>query len=65
VNGREFTADDVVYHYHRLYGLGSGFTKPAPYHATVTAYHSLISVTAIDKYTVEFKWKTPNREFII
>ena len=24
VNGREFTADDVAYHYHRLFGLGSG-----------------------------------------
>ena len=27
VNGREFIADDVVYHFHRLYGLGSGFTN--------------------------------------
>ena len=64
VNGREFTADDIAYHYHRLYGLGSGFTKPAPYHTTVTAYKDLISVTAADKYTVVFKWKTPNPEFI-
>ena len=64
VNGREFTADDVVYHYHRLYGLGSGFSKPAPYHSTVTAYKDLISVTAADKYTIVFKWKTPNPEFI-
>jgi ABC-type transport system substrate-binding protein len=31
VNGREFTADDVAYHYNRLYGLGGGFTKPSPY----------------------------------
>jgi ABC-type transport system substrate-binding protein len=31
VNGREFTADDAVYHYHRLYGGGDGFTKPSPY----------------------------------
>ena len=30
VNGREFTADDVAYHYDRLYGLGHGFTKPGP-----------------------------------
>jgi peptide/nickel transport system substrate-binding protein len=65
VNGREFTADDVVYHYHRLYGLGSGFTKPAQYHSTVTAYRSLLSVTAVDRYTVVFKWKTPNPEFIM
>ncbi len=65
VNGREFTADDVVYHFHRLYGLGSGFTKPAPFHAKVTMFKELISVTAADKYTVIFKWKTHNQEFII
>jgi peptide/nickel transport system substrate-binding protein len=64
VNGREFTAKDVEYHYHRLYGLGSGFVKPAPYHGTVNAYKELISVTATDKYTVILKWKTPNPEFI-
>jgi peptide/nickel transport system substrate-binding protein len=64
VNGREFTADDVVYHFHRLYGLGSGFTKPAPFHANVTMFKELISVTAADKYTVVFKWKTSNPEFI-
>ena len=64
-NGREFTADDVAYHYHRLYGLGSGFTQPSPYHASVSAFKNLISVTAIDKYTVVFKWQTPNPEFIL
>jgi peptide/nickel transport system substrate-binding protein len=65
VNGREFTADDVAYHYHRLFGLGSGFTKPGLYHAkVVTAYRDLISVTAIDRYTVVFRWKTPGLEFM-
>ena len=64
VSGREFTAYDVEYHYHRLYGLGSGFTKPAPYHGNVSAYKDLISVKATDKYTVVLKWKTPNPEFI-
>ena len=62
VNGREFTADDIAYHYHRLYGLGHGFTKRGPgahYHFT-----TLKSVTAIDKYTVVFKWKEPNPEII-
>ena len=29
-NGREFVADDVVFHYHRFYGMGGGFTKPSP-----------------------------------
>ena len=63
VNGREFTADDVAYHYHRLFGLGSGFTQPSPYHANVvTAYRDLISVTATDRYTVVFRWKTPYLE---
>ena len=64
VNGREFTADDIAYHFHRLYGLGSGFTKPAPFHAKITMFRELISITAVDKYTVIFKWKTPNQEFI-
>ena len=64
VNGREFTADDVVYHYHRLFGLGSGLV-PSPWHATVPAYKNLISVTATDKYTVIFKWETPNPEHIM
>ncbi len=65
VNGREFTADDVAFHYHRLLGLGSGFTKPAPYHATVASFRELISVTAVDRYTVVFKWKIPNPAFIL
>jgi len=64
VNGREFNADDVIYHYHRLYGLGSSFHTPAPYHATVVPFHSLTSVSSLDKYTVEFKWKTGNPELI-
>jgi ABC-type transport system substrate-binding protein len=65
VNGREFTAADVAYHYHRLLGLGSGFTQPATAHANVvTAYKDLILVSAANKYTVIFKWKTPAREFM-
>ena len=32
-NGREFIADDVVFHYNRLFGLGGGLTKPSPFHA--------------------------------
>jgi len=64
VNGREFTADDVAYHYHRLFGLGSSLA-PSPYHANVvTAYRDMISVTAADKYTVVFKWRTPGIEFM-
>jgi len=62
-NGREFTADDVVYNTHRMYGGGDGFTKPSPY-LTTSQWQDLISVTATDKYTVVFKWKTPNPEII-
>jgi peptide/nickel transport system substrate-binding protein len=61
--GREFIADDVVFHYNRLCGLGGGYTKtaspPAP------GLHDLVSVTATDKYTVVFKFKTPNTELIM
>jgi len=28
-DNREFIADDVAFHYQRLYGLGSGFTEPS------------------------------------
>jgi peptide/nickel transport system substrate-binding protein len=64
VNGREFTADDVVYHYQRLFGLGSG-PKPSPWHATVQAYTNLISVTAADRYTAVFKWKIANPDLVM
>jgi peptide/nickel transport system substrate-binding protein len=64
-NGREFTADDVAFHFHRLYGLGSGYTQPSPARAAVEAMKELVSVTATDKYTVVFKWKTSNQSLII
>ena len=64
-NGREFTANDIVFNYNRMLGTGNGFTKPVPSEIGVAAWQQLISVTASDKYTVAFKWKTPNAEFII
>jgi len=63
-NGREFIADDVVFHFNRLCGLGGGFTKPDPFPAAIIAFKDLISVTAIDKYTVVFKWNIANPWFI-
>jgi len=63
-NGREFIADDVVFHYDRMLNLGSGM-KPSAYYMSTPAYLDIISVTATDKYTVVFKWKTPNPEFIL
>ncbi len=64
-NGREFTSDDVSFHWDRMLGLGHGFTKPVPFFGTVAAWQQLTSVIANDKYTVTFNWKTPNPEFIL
>jgi peptide/nickel transport system substrate-binding protein len=63
VNGREFTADDVVYHYNRELGLGSGFTTKSPYR-THEQYTPIVSVTANDKYTVTFKYKSPSIDML-
>jgi peptide/nickel transport system substrate-binding protein len=64
-NGREFIADDVIFHFNRLCGLGGGFTRPTPDSATFLMFKNLISLTATDKYTVVFRWKIPNPEFIM
>ena len=63
-NGREFVADDIVFHFNRMLGLGSGFSKPAPYWGTVAWTKSITSVTATDKYTVVINWSTLNPEFV-
>jgi peptide/nickel transport system substrate-binding protein len=57
VNGREFTSDDVIYHFDRLMGTGSGFTTPNPQFASWVA--AVSKATAIDKYTVMIKFKAP------
>jgi peptide/nickel transport system substrate-binding protein len=63
-NGRELVASDIAYHYNRLQDPTTGaYTKGGPFGAT-SQLLSLISVTATDKYTVAFKWKTGNPEFI-
>ena len=64
-NGREFNSDDVVFHFNRMFGLGGGFTKSCSLPTMVNAFQDLISVTAADKYTVVFKFKTSNPEFIM
>jgi peptide/nickel transport system substrate-binding protein len=61
VNGRELTAYDVEYSWHRLLGKGSGFTEGSPYQ-NVTNYALVESITATDKYTVVFKIKEPSME---
>ena len=57
MNGRELTADDIVFNYHRYYGLGSGFTEPSPNSYWDTSI--VESVTATDKWTVVMKLKEP------
>ena len=62
MNGREFTADDVVFNFHRYLGLGD-FTEAGP--STWGGAGNFISipfesVTATDKWTVVMKLKEPN-----
>lgn len=57
LNGREFTAADVVYNYSRDLGL-NGFPKPA-YFPTAN-YSNIVSVKATDKYTVVFGTNQPS-----
>ena len=58
MNGRALTASDVEFNFHRLYGLGSGFTEVSP--VTGTKKEIIDSVTATDKWTVVFKLKRPD-----
>ena len=58
MNGREFTADDVVFNFHRYTGTGSGFTEATTFGSAIAA-HDYESITAPDKYTVVIKFNTP------
>ena len=53
MNGRELTAQDIEYNYHRFLGMGSGFTEPSE-HATDFRNVQLESISATDKWTVVF-----------
>ena len=58
MNGREFTADDVVFNLHRLLGLGE-FAEDGP--SPFTYQRPLgESVTATDRYTVVIKLPEPS-----
>ena len=57
MNGRALTASDVEYNYHRLLGLGSGFTEPIPGGSLKVIPFE--SVTATDASTVVFKLQEP------
>ena len=54
MNGRELVADDIVFSFHRITGLGSGFTEKSPYAPNV-ANLPIESIEATDEYTVVFK----------
>ena len=62
MNGRELTADDVEYNFHRYLGLGD-FTEAGPsVWGGAAAFISIPfeSVTATDKWTVVMKLKEPH-----
>jgi len=52
MNGRQFTADDVVFHYDRMLGTGNGFTTSDPYF--IGRSDAFKNVTARDKTTVVY-----------
>ena len=58
MNGRALTASDVEFNFHRLYGLGSGFTKASSFNAGIEKI--VESVTATDDSTVVFKLTNPD-----
>ena len=57
MNGRELTASDVEFNYHRILGLGSGFSEASPH---AGQYPKMASVTATDASTVVFKLAEPD-----
>ncbi len=60
MNGRELTADDVVFTLHRQYGLGSGYTEQSPHLGDVhVEWLTGSEVTAPDRYTVKIVTETP------
>ncbi len=61
VNGRELTAKDIEYNYHRYFGLGNGFTEGSA-HLRWDGFDTMQieSVTATDNYTVVVKLKQPD-----
>ena len=58
MNGRELTADDIVFNYHRYLGLGSGFTESA--NPGDLGKVGIESVTASDNYTVVIELERPH-----
>ncbi len=59
MSGRELTAQDIEYNFHRITGTGSGFTAPPETYGGELRGIPFESVTATGKYTVVFKLKQP------
>ena len=60
MNGRELTANDIEYNWHRQLGLGSGYNEPMPNLWGEFAGVPWESITATDEYTLVFRLKEPN-----
>ena len=56
MNGRELIADDIAFNFHRVFGMGSGFTEASEW-LQDWAGVEFESITATDQWTVEFKLK--------
>ncbi len=59
MNGRELTAYDIEWNYHRYLGMGD-FTEDGPSPGVAALVALLESITATDKWTVVFKLKEPD-----
>ena len=61
VHGRLLTAEDVEFNFHRILGIGSGYTERSEFaNAGLWAGVELESVTATDSSTVVIKLAAPN-----
>ena len=64
MNGRALTASDVAYNFHRLLGIGSGFTEP-PLQTSILLNFAIESVTAPDDNTVVFELEKPQFTILV
>ena len=59
MNGRELTAADVEFNFHRMSGSGSGFTEPPGGYAAIFATLPFASIEATDDQTVVMTLSEP------
>ena len=64
-NGRAFTAQDIVFHFDRMLGLGDGYTTPSQMWLGEEKWVTQVaSVTATNDSTVVMKWNVASIEYI-